>query len=502
MSTPASNRIVLKAVTWPMLKYVSFYGFSYLPWPGGVPLTPCGDTVTFTIPADTFGMSARLIGIDLSAAGDAVQRRIGSASGIRRVYECHVRQTLMGPQLISTGEPGVSPVFPLTSDGLEGVVIGGGLYERPVPWGYLYLATRPAARVRQTLAEGVIYMGTDGQARGFLVFGGGGNLRKVEVVDGQRFSVVDVPFYARLETAYIDVQEPPPPPPPPRRITVRVTPDTVTAGGSFTISGSTLEYGQTVGGQRVQIEFEGRRVSVLSNTWGAFSYTFKVNENEMRRYLVARVSWGGVVQRVIINVIPAIPDSAPPGKIVSLRATPSAARPGDTITLNTAVKNTGTQAAVYTLVGITDGECVKLRGERQVTLEQGQTVNLTAQYQMYPCGHAQTVELWSAGRLIDAKTVIVDLAEQEALPAVKRLLLYGTYPSKRVKLNVSVWNAVGTAAIRAYIDDRPIGERSGPDGTYTVFDDVLQVGGYTARAEVRDQLGRQATVSLRFSVQI
>jgi hypothetical protein len=129
---------------------------------------------------------------------------VGECSGIRHVYECHVGQTPTGQQLISTGEPGVSPVFPLTSDGLEGVVIGGGLYDKPIPWGYLYLATRPAAGVRQTLAEGVIYMGTDGQARGVLVFGGGGTLRRVEIVDGQGFSVVDTPFYTQLETAYVE----------------------------------------------------------------------------------------------------------------------------------------------------------------------------------------------------------------------------------------------------------------------------------------------------------
>jgi hypothetical protein len=498
MSTPASSRIVLKSVTWPGLRYVAFYGFSRLPWPGGAPLTPCDDTVTFTIPADTFGKSARLLGVDLSAAGDAVQRRIGSVSGIRRVYECHVSQTTP----ISTGEPGVSPVFPLTEDGLEGIVIGGGLYERPVPWGYLYLASRPAAGVRQTLAEGVIYMGTDGQARGFLVFGGGGNYRKVEVVDGQAFSVVDTPFYTRLESAYIEVPEPPPPPPPPRSISARVTPDPVTPGETFTISGSMLEYGQPVGGQRVLIEFEGQRVYLKANTWGAFSWTFKVSENEKRRYLVARLSWGGATRRVVINVIPATPVGVPPGQIAMFEARPSAARPGDTVSLNIAVKNTGQQAAAYTLVNVTDGECVKLRNERQVTLEPEQTVRLTSQYRMYQCGHAQTVELWSAGRLVDAKTVIVDLAEQEVLPAVKRLLLYGTLPSKRVKLNVSVWNTAGDATILAFIDGRPVGETSGPDGTYTVFDGVLQVGDYTARAEVRDRLGRAATASLRFRVQV
>jgi hypothetical protein len=468
-------------------------------WAGG--MTGCNPEVVFTVPDQFFGSYTRLLGIDLQAAGNNVQRGIGEASGIRHVYEA-LFLLLDSTFECSAGEPRVSPEFPLTPDGLEGVIIGTAPpWPRP-PFGWVYLATRPASNVEQVLAEGVIHLGTDGQAGGSLIFGGQGVFKKIEFVDGRGFSLKSRPFYTRLESAYIEVPEPPPPPPPPRSIRTHVTPDLVTPGGTFTISGSMLEYGQPVGGQRVLIEFEGQRVSVLSNTWGAFSYTFKVNENEMRRYLVARLSWGGVASRVVINVIPATPEGAPPGQIAMFGARPSAARPGDTVSLDVAVKNTGQQAAAYTLVGVTDGECVKLRGERQVTVEPGQTVRLTSQYRMYQCGHAQTVELWSAGRIVDAKTVFVDLAEQEVLPAVKRLLLYGALPGKRVKLNVSVWNTAGDATILAFIDGRPVGETSGPDSTYTVFDSVLQVGDYTARAEVRDRLGRTVTASLRFRVQV
>ena len=136
---PRTSKIVLKTQTWPGLKFVRGYQFFVLIWPGGS--YKYSSQVDFTVPESLFGKRARLLGVDLSAAGDATQRTIGRCSGIRGVDEAYVTTTTI------TGSIRVSPEFPLTHDGLEGVVLGGSLYEKPVPWGWLYLATRPAARV-------------------------------------------------------------------------------------------------------------------------------------------------------------------------------------------------------------------------------------------------------------------------------------------------------------------------------------------------------------------
>jgi hypothetical protein len=168
-------------------------------WAGGQ--TGCRPEVVFTVPDQFFGGRTRLLGIDLQAAGDNVQRGIGEASGIRYVYEALFLR-LDTTFECSAGEPRVSPEFPLTPDGLEGVIVGTTPPWPSPPFGWVYLATRPASGVEQVLAEGVIY----GES-GDLVFGGQGVFTKVRFEDGRGFSLKSKPFYSQLETAYIDIPD-------------------------------------------------------------------------------------------------------------------------------------------------------------------------------------------------------------------------------------------------------------------------------------------------------
>jgi hypothetical protein len=274
------STITLYAETFPGSQYR--YMFSYRS-------DVCTPMVRFTIPDDVFGSYTRLLGVDLQT-GDSIQRRISQASGIRHVYECSI-QAGITPMYIASGEVRVSPDFPLTRDGLEGVIIGSTPPWR-TPFGWIYLALRPAAGVRQTLAQGTIYLGGEGR-RGTLVFGGQGTTRSVEFVSGQEFRYVDVPFYTVLDTANLAIQTEAPPSPPPRRVNLRVEPKTVTPGGIITISGVALELGQSAPDARVLITVDGQTINVKSNRWGAFSYQLRVSEQWAGRQLVISARWGG-----------------------------------------------------------------------------------------------------------------------------------------------------------------------------------------------------------------
>ena len=66
------------------------------------------------------------------------------------------------------------------------------------------------------------------------------------------------------------------------------------------------------------------------------------------------------------------------GVIEGLTASPNPARARETVTLSFVVKNTGTQRTTYKLVGKVEGSCVNQQGQRDITLNPGesQTINV------------------------------------------------------------------------------------------------------------------------------
>jgi hypothetical protein len=191
-------------------------------------------------------------------------------------------------------------------------------------------------------------------------------------------------------------------------VTISADPTNLPVGGSSTIKATA---NRDLSGTNFIRIYEGNRVIYACNYGTSCSTTVTKSNPGTYSYVAKIENIDGSEVKATSNTI-SVTWFAYSGVIEGLTASPNPARARETVTLSFIVKNTGTQRTTYRLVGKAEGSCVNQQGQRDITLNPGESQTINVQFQMYDCTHTQTVELWAGEVKLDSKSVTVQLASQ------------------------------------------------------------------------------------------